>query len=441
MEELKRRVDALPREIAEWRTATTDQIDKQLHASQMTAIAKSMELLVNAQTTALQSLDPSSAGFESAAFQLVQLIIKSQRVWDFYRDKLALRFTRYKESMWTADTIAWDCYTRALQEVAQKIDISGLREPPLTYLTAEFSPATWVRGSRPNDGRDYSLGTAVLPIPVINLPWDHIENIWELLSLLHEVGHDLEADLKLRKPLLTSLRDALAQAGAPDERILRWLKWEAETFADLCALQLGGPAFGDALMNLLLLPPAIVTTLDPDDPHPNHYVRILMNAAYVKTLANDPAIAADAGRLQDDWIAIYGNAVDAELKACIDDFPAVFEALMDTPFAELNGNSVRSLIPYSAAADGRIRVAAQYLMTGQNKPQSVRPRHWVSAARIAVRDADQQSGFEATLDTINKRASAMVRESAPPGVRAAGAGMDHVKRFTDFVIHAEFPGD
>jgi hypothetical protein len=116
------------------------------------------------------------------------------------------------------------------------------------------------------------------------VPWDHVENVWELTSLMHEVGHDLEADLKLRVPLVASLTQKLRAAGVPETRIARWAKWEGETFADLVALQLGGPAFAYALFHLLLLPGPTVTMLDPDDPHPNHYVRILMNAAYVLTL-------------------------------------------------------------------------------------------------------------------------------------------------------------
>jgi hypothetical protein len=439
-EELRRRVDALPREVEEWRVATLGEVDKQLHASQMAAIAKSMELLVDEQKRLFEALDPAKATFEDDAFELVKLIIKSQRVWDFYRDKLELRSTRFKDVMWVADTIAWDCYSRALQEIAQKVNVSNLREPPLTYLTAEFSPATWVRGSRPNDGRNYSLGAAMLPIPVIELPWDHVENVWELLSLLHEVGHDVEADLKLRQPLLTSLANTLTAAGVPQDRVQRWVKWEGETFADLYALQLGGPAFADALLNLLLLPSGSVTALDPDDPHPNHYVRILMNAAYVKTLGNDAALTADATRLHDTWTAIYAGGVGNDLAPFAGDFPSVFTALMDTKFNELNNHTVRELFPYSSAADGRIREAAAYLSTGQNKPQNVRPRHWVSAARLAVKDADPQNGFAPALDAINKRAMAMVRESAPPGVRAGGANMPHVKRFAQFILTSDVIG-
>jgi hypothetical protein len=132
---------------------------------------------------------------------LIQDVIKAQEFWDFFRDKLDPRFSpTFKDVLWVADTVAWDDYRTVLETAADE-DIllrSQLRDPPLTYLVAEYSPATWVRGSRFLDGRDGDRGIASLPIPVIALPWDHVENRREFAALLHEVGHDLEAELGLQ---------------------------------------------------------------------------------------------------------------------------------------------------------------------------------------------------------------------------------------------------
>src|SRR6266566_1038204 len=99
----------------------------------------------------------------------------------------------------------------------------------------------------------------------------HAENHWKFLSLAHEVGHDVEADLRLREPLVTGLRLALEAANVLGERVTVWKSWQAECFADLIGLQLVGPAFAEVLMNLLLLPAKNVTTYDNKDPHPTHY--------------------------------------------------------------------------------------------------------------------------------------------------------------------------
>ena len=66
-----------------------------VHFSQLLALEILVEALVDKQRTVLQDLDSegSPEAFSEAAFGLVQQIIKSQRVWDFFRDKLELRFS------------------------------------------------------------------------------------------------------------------------------------------------------------------------------------------------------------------------------------------------------------------------------------------------------------------------------------------------------------
>lgn len=421
LEELRRRVEALPKEVDAWRLSALNHVDRQLHASQMAAIAILIEVLVEEQKKVLDTLSPPPEDFETKSFALVKLINKAQRAWDFFRDKLDLRLSpKFKEVLWVADTVAWDSYSRALGEKPAAVDASAIREPPLTYLSAELSPLTWIRGSRPNDGRNYDLGTAKLPFPVIQLPWDHVENVWELATLMHEVGHDLEADLKLRIPLTAILSQKLTGANVPETRTERWIQWLGETVADLIALQLAGPAYAYTLFHLLLMPPAQVTTLDTSDPHPNHYLRMMMSSAYIPTLhAGNFKLQQDADTIRNTWVAIYGEQLDASLGGYGEDFKLVFEALMDTKLDALNGSTLRELLPYGLNTDTKIRSGASYLITGQNRPNGVRPRHWISAARLAVNDVAADAGFSAMLDQINTRAMTMVREEAPAGLRAA----------------------
>jgi hypothetical protein len=445
-EELARRVDSLPAEVSGWTDRSKQDLDMNAHFSQLEALGVFMGALVDRQRVLLDALDPNGAAdeFRVTALNLVQEIIKGQRVWDFFRDKLELRFSPdFKDVLWVADTVAWDCYRPVMGRAVQAgiVPEAEVREPPLTYLTAEFSPATWVRGSRPNDGRDYHLGTATLPIPVIEVPWDHLGNLWELVSLQHEVGHDLEADLRLRPELLTSLQQALDAAGTPQERVKTWLAWEGEIFADLVGLQLGGPAFALGLMHLLLLPTSLVSTYNPQDPHPTHWVRVLMNAAYIRTLvAGNQGVEDAASGIEAAWNQLYGDV--PALRPFEDDFSHVFAGLMDTPMNALKGKTVRELMPYTGADDVRVRQAAAYLQGGQNAPgpQSMPPRHAVSAARLAASDAvevDIQNGsggagahpdLPSVLGEINERFIGLVRDQAVPGLRAGDTSNPH-KRF------------
>lgn len=422
-DEMLRRVDAMPREVAAWRGAVQAQLDLQLHFSQLRAIGTLTAAFEAEQRGLLGQLDASgdAAAFQRACMALTRSILRGQTAWDFFRDKLDLRRSSFKAQLWAADTIAWDCHRPVLDVAVQWgiLQADQLREPPLVYLGAGYSPLTWVRHSRPNDGRRYDLGETTLPIPVIEVPWDTVDNAWELLSLHHEVGHDIEADLSLRPALRSALGQQLAAAQVPAARVTTWLAWLGEVVADLCALQLGGPAFADALMHLLLLPPEAVTTLDDGDPHPTPYLRVRMAAAYIRTMAPPgSAASAHADRIEAQWQSLYGPAPG--LAAWAADFHTVFHAVMDTPLDVLKGHTLRELMPYTEADDLRIRSAAGYFATGMNKPVGLRPRHCVAAARLAV-SALAEAGPVATAayDSVQARVLDLVRQGAAPGLRGS----------------------
>jgi hypothetical protein len=340
-----------------------------------------------------------------------------------------------------ADTIAWDCHRTTLNLAVQQniIKATELREPPLVYCTAESSAATWVRGSRPNDGRRYDLGESTLPIPVIELPWDHLGSAWEYLSLHHEVGHDIEADLKLRSVLASTLQQKLAAANVPKARTDAWLAWQGEVFADLCAIRLAGPAFVDALTQLLLLPPATVKRYDPADPHPTPYLRILMNTAYVRTLGASPQMADHADTLDTDWLKMYGSqSGNTVIDGARGDFAIVFDALMNQALTELKGQTVASLLPFSPAEDAKIRAAEPFFRTGTNPPNRLPIRHVPAAARLAVKTAAANGTLTSQqCDDIHQRVLDYVRQSAVSGLRGA-SGTAH-QRFLEGFADRMFP--
>jgi hypothetical protein len=425
-DEYARRLEGLPREVAAWRAAVAGEIDLQVHHSQLKAIQILTTALVAAQQPLLAAVDAAAgpAEFQRACMALAKDIVRSQLAWDFFRDKLDQRLSFSKEMLWVADTIAWDCHRPVMEEAAAAglIDPDHLREPPLTYAGVGHSPLTWVRKSRPNDGRRYDLGEATLPIPVIEVPAEQLSNAWELLSLHHEAAHDIESDLGLRPALRDSLAARLQGAGVPNDRVAVWLAWQGEVFADLCALQLGGPAFAEALMHLLLLPPEMVTEFEDTDPHPTPFLRVLLAAAYIRSmLPGNAALTADADRIEAAWRALYVQPAGA-FAAMLGDLPHVFAALMDTALPPLGGRTVRSLMPYMAADDLRIRDAAGYFVSGMNKPLGLRPRHVIAAARMALSQLATAGPLAATAyDQLQQRIVRLVREGAPPGLRGTAS--------------------
>ena len=186
------------------------------------------------------------------------------------------------------------------------------------------------------------------------------------------------------------------------------------------------------LANLLLLPEADVVDYTDTDPHPTHYLRILMNVAYLRTLApGTQRIEQHATKLDNWWKSLYGE--QPQFQGYTADFPHVFRALMDTPLEALKRKTVRSLLPFGAADDKRIQAAAKYLLTGQDKPAEIRPRHCVSAARLAVTEAANHPPTLAdNLQTIHHRTAVLVHENSPDGLRAGDDSEPHRRFIASF---------
>jgi len=451
--DLQRRVNALPVEVSAWVKRSSASEPMKVHHTQLKALKALMDTMLEGQTAQVQKLSASAADFPVRALQITGEVIRVQQIWDFFRNELSLRFSPdFQDALWVADTIAWNCHRQVLEEASAQgvVKLDEVREPPLTQVIAEFSPATWVRGSRPNDGVKLFLGNALLPIPVIQVPADHLVNSWELLSIAHEVGHDLEYDLELTTRLEESLETALTQAGVPAERQAVWQLWRKELFADLVGLQLAGPAFARSLMSLLLLPEPMVIEFNPEDVHPTHYVRILINAAYARTLIPADAkpgvreararVDADATALEADWKAAYPMpSKDAEL--FLNDAAAACTALVGTAFPELKGLTVRALMPFTAADDVRIRAAADYLATGQNAPQPgsfAKIRHCLSAARMAA-DRFGAADVGKYLQEVDTRTRQLVRDNTPDVVRGSesAAHLKYVQTFAATLLKTE----
>jgi hypothetical protein len=427
--ELERRSNVLPNEVEKWIQRTSHQIDFGTHYSQLQAIKIMMDVFFNRQKQIMEGFNSSTEieDFQFRIFRLFREIIKAQGIWDFFRDKLELRFNpELRDPLAIADTVTFDCYRFALNK-AQEFGIitpERFREPPLTYLAVTDSPATYARGTLPWD-QDHSLQDIKLPIPVIELPWDHISNLWEYLSLHHEVTHDLEADLKLRPVLTNSLKEKLCEAGISESRITIWLKWEKEIFADLVALLLAGPAFAYSMINTLLLPHQSVISYDDSDSHPSHYIRIFLNSAFVRTLIpENKNISQEADKLDNLWIQLYGKIEkigNHKVDDFRNDFSIVFRSLIDTKFDILNGHSVRELIPYTITDDKRIRNATIFLTTGQNRSSSslLSPRHIISASRLALDQIVSQSNdHRSKINDLNNRTAELVKLNTPIGRRA-----------------------
>jgi len=384
--ELRRRTVELPDEVNAWKTIVEQQVDMNLHWSQILAIKNLIDAYAKAYNDILAGLPPETdkPGYEQGLYNLLTAIASAQRAWDFFRTKFELRNSdRFKRRLRVADINAIDCYDAALKQGIQNgwIAADAVREPPLTYLSPDISPMTWARGSRPNDGRSQDLEGKTLPIPVVEIPYDHLANIWEFLAISHEVGHEIDADFKLLPSIKANLTQAFKPTTLPPERCRRWLGWTSEIFADLLGLQLSGPAFADMLRNVLILPVDTVTNIVLGDVHPNHYLRIVLCAGYIRTMADAAARASEADfaqtlraradSLQNDWADLYGTP--AALSDYLTDIPIVIAGIMDMPIDGLKGATLRSVVDYTKQQEADIVAASQNLQQGMTPLFAIAP--------------------------------------------------------------------
>jgi len=132
-------------------------------------------------------------------------------------------------------------------------------------------------------------GGGQTPVAIVRIPRERMIGYGIASSLVHEVGHQGAALLGL----VESLRAAVDQAGRSgpgDEREAwgLWGRWVSEVIADFWSVAKVGVASTLGLMGLISLPRAFVFRLDPYDPHPMPWIRVLLSCAIGDRLFPDP---------------------------------------------------------------------------------------------------------------------------------------------------------
>lgn len=432
---LSRRVASLPTELDTWlkRAEADNMLEKNF--SQIEVLDHFMRTLCALNEDSLNALDPTGDVdvFLSNALDLTKDVTKSHFIWDFFRDRLELRFVpQFQQPLLMADLISYDCYTKIIDraKALRIIPNHGFREYPFTGLVTEISPATWPRGRRPPALRNHNL-----PVPVIDLPWDHLANPWELLTIAHEVGHNVDEDLgKLTEAMIPLIANQLEAATTPTGRIVRWQTWTSEILADLVGILLTGPAFVQALTWLLMLPRHYVRYIDSTGPHPPHYLRAFINTALVRHLG----LSRSAYALEAGWKALYGEAGD-DFSPYLPEIEPVITTILDTPIAalkDLDGelHSLIELIAFTADDQARIQEAAAKLVAGA-PPGKLPIRQVVSASQLAFEQMVQASDT-ARLATLAQNTQQAIINLAPRGRLPVGLASRRAQKHLDDLARA-----
>jgi len=416
---LSRRVESLPAELKAWIDWAANGRTLEKNFSQIEVLAHFMNQLCKSNTDGFKVLDPADNTdvFLINAHRLAKNMLKAHAIWNFFRDRLELRFVpQFQQPLLMADLVSHDCYTTVMDRVeALRIyPQKGFREYPLTGLCAEFSPGIRLREQRPP-----ALQNPSLPISVIELPWDHLANPWELLVIAHEVGHDVDKALgNLTDAIQCAITTQLETARAPAEHITQWQEWTCEILADLFGVLLTGPAFVRALIGLLTLPSSIVRHFDSTDPHPPHYLRVFINTMLVRQLG----LPQSADAIEASWMALYGEPSD-DFRSYLQEIEPVTWAILNAPLANLQDfkgrqYSLTDLIIFKPNDHLLVQETATKLASGLT-PGKLSIRHVVSASQLAFEQM-VAAGDAANLEMLARRTQQTIIDLSPPGQLLAG---------------------
>jgi hypothetical protein len=328
----------------------------------------------------LQQLDKLDSSMSSDDWLLTMAMVereldRARRAFGMFFETFAQRGTAFAPALAAHDAIARDCYA-AVRAAAPKI-FPGPLVPPLTYLEHGYSPATSRRGvtlSRLLGERN--------PFPLIRIPYDR-DRPWQAV-FLHEVAHNLQADLGLWEQNRMAVLQRLAEAGLAPLAVSIFGRWHKEIFADLAALLLGGPAVAWGLAIFLAHPADKVMTYRPGGPHPTGYLRVLILAEMLRRMG----FAADARDLRRIWTRLYdprrGHRMPklllSEARRAI---PAIVDEIAFQPRRALAERALASVIPFRRQDEAMIRRGAMLLARGR-VPEDLPPRFLIPAASYAI---------------------------------------------------------
>jgi hypothetical protein len=413
---LNRRAGLVSDEVDEWQKAAEQNIDGQgIHRSQVRAIRDMLgQFLAEQKNLMEQVVAPQSyQDFARTYENLVNQIVGVNLIWNLFRTILNQhQDERFKDILTAADLIASDCYLTCMRraEQWQLIRPEEYRVPPLVYLGATTSPLAAGTGKQLSlldtriDGRD-----AALPIPVLDLPFDHTRCVWLLCSIHHEVGHLVDQELQLSSDLdqLLVKRLQQQQSPAPPDRIMVWQRWTQEILADTFGVLLGGAGFVYTLATLILPPAPDYPILQRQKPHPDAYVRLaLLLAMLRKAQVAEWTAAADA--IDQSWYSPHQPKPDWIEPYVKQDCDTVADVFLNGILPALTrngaGHSLGEMVQDRADDAKRASALGSYLGSGLVRPDPKNPHFPWRLVPVAAQLAALQASDADALDAIQQRA-------------------------------------
>ena len=228
-------------------------------------------------------------------------------IWDFYFDLFVQRLSAFGERLRAVNRIGANCYEDLYLGLGTARPAPRLL--PFSYADAGFSPLTYRRRVPLRRLRHHPN-----LFPLVVLPQHRLENVWALSSVLHELSHNLQADLGLWEILPKLIFERLTgDGGLPAEIAAIWARWHKEIAADLIALILGGPATVESLMDVVGRSRRATVRYTEGGVHPTPVLRVPINLVLLRRLGFGSTAAAIAAA----WRRLYpGSRPPTSRRGC-----------------------------------------------------------------------------------------------------------------------------
>jgi hypothetical protein len=304
-------------------------------------------------------------------------VLYAEGIWDFYFDLFVQRLSGFGERLRAVDRIAANCYEDLYIGIGSAQPTPRLL--PFSYAASGFGPATYRRGVPIRRLRHHPN-----LFPLIMLPQHRLDNPWALSSVLHEVSHNLQADLKMWDVMPGLLHERLTSEGIPDQVAAIWAVWHKEVTADMYALVLGGPPAVESLMDVVGRSAKATLTFSPAGVHPTPYLRVFISLILLRRMGF-PATAAALNRV---WRHLYPEGGAGRIPAALlRTFDAAAESVVDTivfrRHPQFGGKSLIEALPFGQDQLSILETAGRRLAKGDD-PGSIPLRFMIGAARYAI---------------------------------------------------------
>lgn len=328
-----------------------------------------------------------------------QRIMYVEGLWAFFFELFVQRLASFGERLRAIDRIAANCYEDLYVGMGAAQPTPRLL--PFSYVQSGGGPVTFRRGVPLRKLRHQAN-----PFPIVYIPQSRLENVWSLSSVLHETGHNLQADVGLweRIPKVLFMR-LTREARLPESIAAVWARWHKEVMADMLALVLGGPGAVESLMDVVGRSRANTVRFSPLAVHPTPFLRILINTLLLRRLG----LGQLADQIDKAWRGLYPRVTDNDIpRDMLAAFKHAAELVIDTmifqPHAQLAGKSVAKIIDFGPAQMQMIAQAGRILAEGKD-PIAIPARFMVGAARYAIqhRLASPQKITENFYRTLGRR--------------------------------------